>query len=232
MTLPPREVAYVSRKITCPDDDSRARPKYLRCVMSVAALSHNSEPPQRRAARVPLSILFSDIEGSTALNETLGDERWVSVLAEHHEIIREQIRRHGGREVKTLGDGFMIVFTSADDALDCAVCIQRAFDERNRSRSPAIRVRIGVHTGAAIHLAGDFVGRDVALAARITGQARGGQIIVSDVTSLSTEDVAFAFRALPATSLDGFQQTFRLHRLEWDARPALRAIAGGTLGSS
>ncbi len=172
MTLPPRPVAYISRKITCPDDDSRARPKYLRCIMSVAAL------------------------------------------------------------VKTLGDGFMIVFTSADDALDCVVSIQRAFDERNRSRSPAIRVRIGVHTGAAIHLAGDFVGRDVALAARITSQARGGQIIVSDVTSISTAGVTFAFRALPATSLDGFQQTFRLHRLEWDVRPALRAIAGGTLGSS
>jgi class 3 adenylate cyclase len=119
------------------------------------------------------------MEGSTALNELLGDKLWFSVLAEHDQIVRDQVQCHDGLEVKRLGDGFMLAFANTIDALECAVSIQRGIAERNRSKRPEIRVRIGVHAGTPIYEARDFFGRDVTLAARVAAHAKGGEILVA-----------------------------------------------------
>jgi class 3 adenylate cyclase len=74
-----------------------------------------------------VTIMFSDIEGSTAMTERLGDQRWMEVLREHNAIVREQVKAHGGFEVKSEGDGFMVAFGSARRALESAIAIQRAF---------------------------------------------------------------------------------------------------------
>jgi class 3 adenylate cyclase len=80
-----------------------------------------------------VTILFTDIEGSTVMTQRLGDAKAREVLREHERIVREALKAHGGSEVKTMGDGFMASFGSATKALECAVAMQRAFEARNAS---------------------------------------------------------------------------------------------------
>jgi class 3 adenylate cyclase len=129
-----------------------------------------------------VTILFSDIEASTAINERLGDVRWLKLVRAHHAIVRDQVHDHGGYEVKAQGDGFMIAFASARRAVECARAMQRAIDARlGEHPDGPLRLRIGLHTGEAIRDEADFYGKNVALAARITDQARGGEILASSV---------------------------------------------------
>ncbi len=97
--------------------------------------SVHDETPDLRPHAAPdgtVTIMFSDIEGSTAMNERLGDKRWLELLREHNAIVRKQVKSHGGFEVKSEGDGFMLAFQSARRALQCAIAVQKAFDDRNR----------------------------------------------------------------------------------------------------
>ncbi len=143
---------------------------------SIDALSHvlESERPSLASHAAPdgtVTLLFTDIENSTGLTLELGDQRWLDVLRTHHALVRKEVQTHGGFEVKCQGDGFMLAFQSARRALECAIAIQRAVTEAHSE--PAIRVRMGLHTGEALRDADDFHGRDVVLAARIADQALG-----------------------------------------------------------
>jgi len=162
-----------------------------------------------------VTILFTDIEGSTAMTERLGDQRWLELLRAHNEIVREQVQAHGGSEVKTIGDGFMVAFGSARRALQCAVDIQRAFAAHNEEHpEEPIRVRIGLHTGEAIKEAEDFYGRHVILASRIADQAQGGEILVSSLLKELTEsagDVRFGEgRQMELKGLSGRHRVFEV----------------------
>lgn len=129
-----------------------------------------------------VTIMFSDIEDSTALNEELGDARWVRLLAAHDRVVRRHVDRRGGHVVKTQGDGFMVVFRSPVDGVRAATGIQGELARagaRALRRTP-VRVRIGLHVGQAIERDGDFFGRNVALAARVAGLAQGGEVLVSE----------------------------------------------------
>jgi class 3 adenylate cyclase/tetratricopeptide (TPR) repeat protein len=128
-----------------------------------------------------VTIAFSDIEDSTVLTERLGDQAWQELLRWHNALIRRELRAHGGYEVKTMGDGFMLAFRSARKGLDCAIAIQRAFAEQSAASGERIRVRIGLHAGEAITDGGDFYGKNVILASRVAGQAQGGEILVSSL---------------------------------------------------
>jgi class 3 adenylate cyclase len=142
------------------------------------------ERPDIKAHAAPdgtVTILFSDIEDSAALTERLGDQAWQELLRWHNALIRTQLRAHGGFEVKTLGDGFMLAFRSAKKALDCAVAIQRAFAGQQTADGERIRVRIGLHAGEAIKDGADFYGKNVILASRVAAQAKGGEILVSSL---------------------------------------------------
>jgi class 3 adenylate cyclase len=135
-----------------------------------------------------VTFLFSDIENSTSLNETLGDEEWVKVLDGHDRVVRHQVARRRGHVVKSQGDGFMIVFPSADAAVAAAVGIQKDMGSSGRRlRRTPVEVRIGFHTGTAISRDGDYFGRNVAKAARLTALADGGRILVSDETADALE---------------------------------------------
>ncbi|MEA2124872.1 MAG: hypothetical protein QOI80_1654, partial [Solirubrobacteraceae bacterium] len=162
------------------------------------ATALDSERPDLLAAAAPdgtVTILFSDIADSTAINDRLGDLRWLELLRTHHDVIREQVRAHRGFEVKAQGDGFMIAFPSARSALHCAQAIQRGIDAALGTHPDGpIRVRIGVHTGEAIKEGTDFYGRNVVLAARIAAEAQPGEILVSFVVKQLTQsagDVVF-----------------------------------------
>ena len=164
------------------------------------------------------TMLFSDMEGSTALAQRLGDLKARDVMREHHDIVRAQIAAHGGNEVDLQGDGFLIAFGSARDALLCAIGIQRAFRTRNEM-SPAvpIRVRIGLHTGEAIREERTFFGLSVILASRIAAQAQAGQILVSGLVRSLTQtagDIRFGpEREVP---LKGFAEPQKIVEVHWE----------------
>lgn len=164
-----------------------------------------------------VTILFSDIEGSTALNADLGDARWVRVLAAHDELVETYVEKYRGLIVKTQGDGHMVVFSTPDLALQAALDIQRAFGAKwNHSRElrrTPVKVRIGLHTGTAIERDGDYLGQNVALAARVTARAAGGEILVtSEVAEACASDYVFA--PAGAAELKGFEGEHALWRVE------------------
>src|SRR3954471_172443 len=117
------------------------------------------------------TVLFSDIEGFTAMNDRLGDHQAFEVLKAHNQVVRDQVDAFGGFEVKSQGDGFMVAFSSARQAVLCAIAIQKALAAHG---GEPVRVRMGLHTGEAIKDADDFFGRNVIFAARIADQAQGG----------------------------------------------------------
>jgi class 3 adenylate cyclase len=161
-----------------------------------------------------VTILFSDIENSTLMTERLGDERWLEVLRAHNAIFRRRLRDHGGYEVKSQGDGFMLVFRDPDAARACAAQIQRDLEAAEAGEDERVRVRMGLHTGQAIRDEGDLFGRSVILAARIAAQAGGGEILVSDRLRDAAED-GFAFDTGRDLELKGLAGTHRVFRAEW-----------------
>ena len=124
-------------------------------------------------------IVFSDIEGSTQYNESMGDRAWVKLLERHNKLVQTRVDKHGGHVVKTQGDGFMIAFADPEQAVRFSTDVQRALDDGSE-RWEAIRVRIGVHMGTSVRRGADLFGLDVAMAARVADQAEGGEILVSE----------------------------------------------------
>ena len=147
------------------------------------ALDHRVEIARVAAADGTVTIFFSDIENSTALNSDLGDERWVRLLESHDRLLHTYLDKHRGQVVKNQGDGYMVVFSTPDLAVHAALDIQRALSaKRQRSRHlrrTPIRVRIGLHTGTTIERDGDYFGSNVAMAARVAALADGGEILVT-----------------------------------------------------
>ncbi|MEX1255884.1 MAG: protein kinase [Dehalococcoidia bacterium] len=166
-----------------------------------------------------VTLMFSDIEASSEINERLGDERWLEVLRQHNAIIREQVAAHGGSEVKSQGDGFMIAFSDPRRSLQCAVAMQRAFAAHNEG--PAVErlhVRIGLHTGEAIKEGSDFFGRNVTLAARIADQAKGGHILVSSLLKERTDGIeGIAFAGGREVALKGLSATQAVYEVAWES---------------
>jgi class 3 adenylate cyclase len=187
------------------------------------------EQPDLRRAEAPdgtVTVVFSDIEDSTRITERLGDQRWLELLEVHDAIVRENVRGYGGYEVKSQGDGFMLAFPSAREAIACAIDIQRALARRAADGELPIRVRMGVHTGEAIHRDGDFYGRSVILAARIADRAHGGEILVSSlVKELIEPGGDVSVKEAEEVELKGLDGRHRLYRIAW-AVPAETATNG------
>lgn len=164
-----------------------------------------------------VTILFSDIENSSALYETLGDVRAHELIRVHNDIFRQQVSAHRGHEVKALGDSFMIAFSSARRAVLCAVDVQRSLAAYCESHpDPPFRVRMGLHVGEAINESADFFGKTVILAARIATLARGGQILVSStVHELAGAAGDLRFAPFRETELKGLAGTHRIFEAVW-----------------
>lgn len=128
-----------------------------------------------------VTMLFSDIEGSTSLLNGLGP-RWGEALSAQRRILRAAFEAHGGREMGTEGDSFFVVFTSAHEALAAAIDGQRSLRQYDWPGRVPLRVRIGLHTGEPERHEDNYIGIDVHRAARIAGTAHGGQIVLSAST--------------------------------------------------
>lgn len=163
-----------------------------------------------------VTVLFSDIEGSSELNERLGDLRWVDVLRDHNAIVREHIASHDGYEVKSQGDSFMVAFSSARRALLAAMAIQRSVSDYGSGRDLQLRIRIGLHTGEAIEERGDFFGRHIVMAARIASQARGGEILASSLVRALAESAGdVSFGPEREVELKGLSGQHRVSEVAW-----------------
>ena len=161
------------------------------------------------------TILFTDIEGSTALTQRLGDAKARELLREHERMVREALKAHGGSEVKTMGDGFMTSFSSATRALECAIAMQRAFAQHNESAAEPIIVRVGLNAGEPIAEDEDLFGTAVNEAARITAAAQGGEILVANVVRELAKGKDFLFADRGETPLKGFDEPVRLFDVRW-----------------
>jgi class 3 adenylate cyclase len=167
-----------------------------------------------------VSIMFTDLEGSTELLNSLGDEENHEVIRRHNTMIREQISSHSGIEVKNMGDGFMVVFSSVRRAVTCAAEIQKSmgqYTEENPDRP--LRVRIGINVGEAIKEEDDFFGTAVVLSARIMGKAIGGQILVSELfRRLAGTASGHKYSDHGWTQLKGFTEEEHLYEVDlWDS---------------
>jgi class 3 adenylate cyclase len=166
-----------------------------------------------------LTLAFTDIEGSTAMMERLGEALWVEVMFVHNRIVRDCVHEHGGEVIKSQGDGFLLAFSSATAALDNAVELQRTL-ARHNAADPArsLHVRVGVHTGNIFQLDDDVLGKAVVLAARITGRARGGEILVSAACRRYTRSVTrWPYGRAMELRLKGLASVERVYSLDWTA---------------
>jgi predicted ATPase/class 3 adenylate cyclase len=163
-----------------------------------------------------ITLLFTDIEGSTALLEDLGDD-YPDVLAEHRRILRSEFTKRGGAEVDTQGDAFFYAFTRAADAVEAANEGQSALGEG------PLRVRIGIHTGEPLATDEGYVGIDVHRAARIAAAAHGSQVVISQTTrDLLAGDVAL--RDLGEHRLKDLTEAERLYQVGEGEFPPLRTL--------
>jgi class 3 adenylate cyclase/pimeloyl-ACP methyl ester carboxylesterase len=177
--------------------------------------SEEAAPPEAPTAGAFRTILFTDVEGSTALTERVGDAKAREVLRAHERIVREALRAHGGAEVKAMGDGFMASFASATRALECAIAMQRAFAAHNETAGEPIRVRIGLNAGEPIAEERDLFGTAVNMAARIAAEAEGGEILASDVVRQLVAGKGFLFSDRGEVELRGFEEAVRLYEVRW-----------------
>ncbi|GAA4677179.1 adenylate/guanylate cyclase domain-containing protein [Nocardioides nanhaiensis] len=190
--------------------------------LSAWAATERSDILNIAAADGTVTLFFSDIEDSTAINAKLGDAAWVRVLAGHDAVVRGRVEQYRGRVVKTAGDGFMVAFRDAEAACRAALKIQK---DLRRNRDPRlwlspVRVRIGIHTGRVVTRDGDYFGSNVAMAARVASHARGGEVLASTaVRDALDDDAAVVLLEGDEVSLKGLPGTHRLWRVE-RRRPA------------
>ncbi len=165
-------------------------------------------------------FLFSDIEGSTRLQERLGTEAYARVLDRHSALLRTAFEAHGGREQSTEGDSFFVLFDSSSEAVAAAIEAQRALQNEAWPEDGEVRVRMGLHAGEARATASGLVGLDINRAARIAAAANGGQIVVSDaIRTLAGADLG------EGVSLRGLGS----HRLKdlREPQPLCQVVAAG-----
>jgi adenylate cyclase len=161
-------------------------------------------------------ILFSDIEESTKLNERIGDRAFVKLIGSHDKLVQRLVQRQSGHVVKSQGDGFMVAFARAEQAVQCGLDVQEELiKDGKRPRHEEIRVRIGIHMGRSVRRGDDLFGRNVAMAARVAAQADGGEILVSQPVHDALDDRDdIVFDEGRDVELKGFSGSYRLFAVE------------------
>jgi class 3 adenylate cyclase len=167
----------------------------------------------RAVSREVRTFMFTDIVGSTALVEAIGDEAWHDLLRWHDQALRRSFAEHAGEEVDHTGDGFFVAFPSGESAIACAAEIQRALVEHRRDHGFAPGVRIGLHAAEASRVGKDYEGAGVHAAARIGALAEGGEILASVETAEEVDGVVLGEPR--EVSLKGFAAAVRVVPVDW-----------------
>jgi class 3 adenylate cyclase len=162
------------------------------------ASAHNfGVSPDKLGERILSTILFSDIVDSTATLERLGDRAWAELLQEHNRRIRTAIDRFRGREMNTLGDGFLVLFDGPARAVHAAAAMDQAVADLG------LRVRVGIHTGEVELVGGQARGVSVHMAARVSSLAGAGDVLVSAMTVDLLDGSGLAFASFGEHELKG-----------------------------
>jgi len=163
-----------------------------------------------------VTVLFTDVEGSTDLRQRLGDAKAQELVHTHNTVVRNALKSHGGSEIKHTGDGIMASFPTASGALECAVAIQRGVATHVEEHPDApLGVYIGLNAGEPIAEEKDLFGTSVDLARRICDRAEPGEILVSDVVAGLAAGKGFVFADQGEASLKGFDRPVRLYEVRW-----------------
>jgi class 3 adenylate cyclase/pimeloyl-ACP methyl ester carboxylesterase len=195
------------------DDILRAIDEFLGIEPSAAAPAVRSRQAYRGS---PVTILFTDMEGSTSLTQRLGDASAQELVRAHDTIVRESLLAHGGSQIKHTGDGIMASFPSASGALESAIDIQRAFARLNQNHADLpIQVRIGLNAGEPVREQDDLFGHAVQLARRVCDKAAPGQILASNVVRELVAGKGFLFADQGESALRGFEDPVRLYEVRW-----------------
>jgi len=192
-------------------------PELDRYFQAIEDFLREGEPKTKAAEPAPaglVTILFTDMEGSTPLTQRLGDAAAQELLRTHNGIIRDALKAHGGNEIKHTGDGVMASFPGASRALECAVAIQQAFAARNESDPETpVRVRIGLNAGEPVAEDEDLFGAAVQLAARVCARAEPGQVLAANVVRELAMGKGFLFSDQGDVVLRGFEDPVRLYEV-------------------
>jgi class 3 adenylate cyclase len=179
-----------------------------------AFLGRIHDPPSAQTTAIDetafRAIMFTDMVGSTEMTAQLGDAMAVELLKAHDAIIRRTLERHGGSEVKHLGDGIMASFDDPPASVACAIRIQEELASYNKNSETPIRVRIGIHAGEPVAESNDLFGSAVQIAARICDVAQANSILVSGELRDACEGSNLAFKPKGSEALRGVSAPVQL----------------------
>jgi class 3 adenylate cyclase/tetratricopeptide (TPR) repeat protein len=170
-----------------------------------------------------VTVLFTDLVGSTGLATRVGPAAAEELRREHFGLLREAVEASGGREVKNVGDGLMVVFQSSSAAVGCAVSMQQRLDRRNRHADEQLMIRVGVSAGEADLEDGDYFGPPVVEAARLCNATGGGQILCGELVRMMARE-GHAFVSVGGLELKGLAEPFPAFEVEWEAGDDTGAI--------
>jgi adenylate cyclase len=162
-----------------------------------------------------VTLMLSDIAEADAAAQQLGAERWEQLVRDHHLVVEQILARHDGQVARFQGDGFLASFGSAHAGLHAAVDLQRTFSAAPTD-DQSLSVRVGLHSGFVIGNPEQMMGRNVVLAARIAGQAKGGEILVSSSAKEYTEtDPSFHFEERGEFHFKGLLGEHIVYAVSW-----------------
>jgi class 3 adenylate cyclase len=186
--------------------------RILEAIVSFLDAPPESDATSTLSAGTTRTILFTDLVGHTEMMSRLGDEAGRAVLRDHETITRDVLKRYGGTEIKTMGDGFMASFGSVTKAVECAIAIKRAFDEHE---GEPLSVRVGLNAGEPIEEGGDLFGATVILASRIAANAGAGEILVADTVRGLCTGKGLVFSDRGEFAAKGFEEPIRIYEVNW-----------------
>ena len=202
----------IEDSLTAPGHTETRRHALVEAIVSFTRMLGRPEPSENTADVAPSpfqSIMFTDLEASTALTQRLGDDGAQELLHEHNDAVREALSEHGGREVKHTGDGIMASFPSAVAAVASALQIQRDME------GSEVRVRVGLNAGEPIAEDDDLFGTAVQMAARITDRADPGQVLVSRVVADLCAGKSYKFASVGVVTMKGFDEPVELFEVTY-----------------
>ncbi len=199
-----------------PSHETRELAEALRRGVETASPAVATTAPEPAGGIV--TLLFTDLVGSTELLGELGDDEAERFRRVHFSLLRDVAVAHSGQEVKNLGDGLMVAFPSAVDAVSCAIGIQQAVHRHNaRQGDDRLRVRVGLNIGEPIRDEADYFGTPVVIAKRLCDQAAGGQILASELLrALVGSRGSFGFRSCGPIALKGLPEPLPACEVVWE----------------
>ena len=180
------------------------------------------------------TFLFSDLRDYTTFVERHGDSAAAALIADYRRIVRAELARHEGGEVKTEGDSFYVVFSTTGAAVTCAAAILRAADRYSRERPDRpMRIGVGIHAGEPVPHEGQFVGSAVIVAARLAQTAKAGELLVTDVVrALLPRALSLPMEERTGLALKGIEDPPRVFSVDWRAVAPARPESARTTGTT